>query len=48
MLFKALVGAILGLGAVSALSDDGYNDNVPPVITIIGDNPATVQMGSVP
>ena len=27
---KALV-AILGLGAVSALSDDGYNDNVPPI-----------------
>ena len=34
---KALV-AIAGLGAVSALTDDGYNDNVPPVITINGDN----------
>ena len=33
-------------GAVSALTDDGYNDNVPPVITINGDNPATVELGS--
>ena len=42
---KALL-AIAGLGAVSALTDDGYNDNVPPVITINGDNPATVELGS--
>jgi hypothetical protein len=42
---KALV-AIAGLGAISALTDDGYNDNVPPVITILGDNPATVELGA--
>jgi hypothetical protein len=42
---KVLV-AIAGLGAVSALTDDGYNDNVPPVITINGDNPATVELGT--
>jgi hypothetical protein len=29
---KALV-AMVAVGAVSALSDDGYNDDVPPVIT---------------
>ena len=38
---KAVI-AIAGLGAISALSDDGYNDKIPPVITINGDNPATV------
>ncbi|MDC3245228.1 DUF5011 domain-containing protein, partial [Gammaproteobacteria bacterium] len=38
--------AIAGLGAVSALTDDGYNDNVPPVITINGDNPVTIELGS--
>ena len=42
---KALI-AIAGLGAISALTDDGYNDNVPPVITILGDNPATVELGT--
>ena len=42
---KALI-AIAGIGAISALTDDGYNDNVPPVITINGDNPATVELGS--
>jgi hypothetical protein len=41
---KALI-AVLGVGAISALSDDGYNDNVPPVITIIGGNPVTVELG---
>ena len=40
---KALL-AIAGLGAVSALTDDGYNDNVPPVITINGDNPVTIEL----
>ena len=30
---KALI-AIAGLGAISALTDDGYSDDVPPVITI--------------
>jgi hypothetical protein len=42
---KALIG-ILGISAISALTDDGYNDNVPPVITINGDNPATVELGA--
>ncbi len=42
---KALV-AVAGLGAISALTDDGYNDNVPPVITIKGSNPATVELGT--
>ena len=42
---KALV-ALVGAGAISALTDDGYNDNVPPVITINGDNPATVELGT--
>jgi hypothetical protein len=41
---KALI-AILGVGAISALSDDGYDDNVPPVITVIGGNPVTVELG---
>ena len=42
---KALL-AVAGLGAVSALTDDKYNDEIPPVITILGDNPATVELGA--
>jgi hypothetical protein len=42
---KALI-AIAGLGAVSALTDDKYNDEIPPVITINGVNPATVELGA--
>jgi len=43
---KALL-AIVGVAAIDALTDDdGYNDNVPPVITINGDNPATVELGA--
>ena len=42
---KALI-VIAGLGAISALTDDGYDDTVPPVITVNGDNPATVELGS--
>ena len=42
---RAIV-AIVGVAGVSALTDDGYNDNVPPVITLLGDNPATVELGS--
>ena len=41
---KALL-AIVGAGAIASISDDGYDDNVPPVITIIGDNPATSELG---
>ena len=42
---KVLLGFI-GVAAMSSLSDDGYNDDVPPVITINGSNPATVELGS--
>ena len=41
---KALL-ALVGAGAIAAVTDDGYDDNVPPVITVIGDNPATVELG---
>ena len=41
---KALI-AILGVGAISALTSDDYNDEIPPVITINGDNPVTVELG---
>ena len=41
---KALV-AILGVGAINALTADKYNDEIPPVITINGQNPATVELG---
>ena len=42
---KALIG-IVGIAAISSLSDDGYDDNVPPVITVNGSNPATVELGA--
>jgi len=42
---KALA-AIAGLGVLSALSDDGYNDNVPPVISISGSSSVIVELGS--
>ena len=42
---KALIG-LVGVAAVNALTDDGYDDNIPPVITINGDNPATVELGA--
>ena len=41
---KALV-ALVGAAVIANVTDDGYNDNVPPVITILGDNPATVELG---
>ena len=43
---RALVGFV-GIAAVSAITDDGYNDDVPPVITINGDNPATVEVRNI-
>tara|TARA_B100000963_G_C22635275_1_gene677269 strand:+ start:3950 stop:5287 length:1338 start_codon:yes stop_codon:yes gene_type:complete len=43
---KALV-ALVGAAAIANLTDDGYNDNVPPVITINGSNPATHELGDV-
>jgi hypothetical protein len=42
---KALI-ALAAVAGISALTDDGYNDNVPPVITINGVNPATVELGT--
>ena len=39
------LAVVVGLGAISSLSSDDYNDNIPPVITINGDNPATVELG---
>ena len=44
MLYKKLL-ALVGAGAIASVTDDGYDDNVPPVITVIGDNPATVELG---
>ena len=41
---KALL-AIVGAAAINAVTSDGYNDNVPPVITVEGANPATVELG---
>ena len=42
---KALI-AIVGAAAINSITDDGYNDNVPPVITVNGSNPATVELGA--
>ena len=42
---KVLLG-LVGAAAVANLTDDGYNDNVPPVITLNGSNPATVELGT--
>ncbi len=42
---KALIG-LVGIVAVSNLTDDGYNDQVPPVITVNGNNPETVELGT--
>ena len=39
---KALI-AIVGVAAISSLSDDGYNDNVPTVLTVNGANTATLE-----
>ena len=41
---KVLVG-IVGAAVLANVTDDGYNDDVPPVITIEGANPATVELG---
>ena len=42
---KALV-ALVGGVLVSNITDDGYNDNVPPVITLNGSNPDTSELGN--
>jgi hypothetical protein len=40
------IAAIIGVAAISSLTgDDGYTDNVPPVITVTGSNPASVELG---
>ena len=42
---KALI-AIVGIAAIDSLTDDDESsDNLPPVITITGSNPATVELG---
>ena len=38
--------AILSVSTLNSITDDGYNDDVPPVITINGDNPISVELGS--
>ena len=42
---KALV-ALVGAAVISNVTDDGYNDNVPPVITLNGSNPDSVELGN--
>ena len=42
---KVLLG-LVGVAAINAITDDGYNDNVPPVLTVNGSNPATVELGT--
>ncbi len=42
---KALI-ALVGAAVISNVTDDGYNDNVPPVITLNGNNPDTVELGT--
>ena len=42
---KALV-ALVGAAVISNVTDDGYDDNVPPVITLNGSNPDTAELGS--
>ena len=41
--------ALIGLGSLAVLNnltDDGYDDNVPPVITLSGSSTVTVELGS--
>jgi hypothetical protein len=42
---KALIG-LGSLAVLSNLSDDDYNDNVPPVISVTGSATVTVELGS--
>ena len=42
---QKILAGLVAAGVLSTLSDDGYDDNVPPVITIIGGNPVTVELG---
>ena len=45
-LTQKLLLAAVGVAGINVLTDDGYNDEIPPVITIQGDNPVTVELGS--
>jgi hypothetical protein len=41
--------ALIGLGSIAIinnLSDDGYNDNIPPIISINGSSSVTVELGT--
>ena len=42
---KALA-LFLGAAALNSITDEGYDRSVPPVITVNGANPATVELGS--
>ena len=42
---QKILAGLVAAGVLASLSDDGYDDNVPPVITIIGGNPITVELG---
>ena len=42
---KVLLG-LVGAAAINSLTDDGYNDNVPPVITVNGSSTVTVELGT--
>ena len=37
---------LVGLGVIDSVTDDGYDDNVPPVITINGSATVTVELGT--
>ena len=43
---KALI-AVVGAAVLNNITRDSYNDDVPPVITITGSNPAAVELGGV-
>ena len=43
---QKVLSAMVAVGAVSALTNDSFVDGAPPVITILGDNPATVELGT--
>ena len=45
-IIQKVLAAIFGALAIDSLTEDGYNDNVPPVITVNGANPATVELGT--
>jgi hypothetical protein len=42
---KSLI-ALAGAAALASLGDDGFDDTLPPVITLNGSNPATVELGT--